>query len=318
MNKVLVTGAAGFIGSHLSDMLLEDGSSVIGFDNLFAGNMSNLSEAKKNKNFSFVNGDVSNPKEPSEKLDAIVHLAAAKIPKHYSARTTLEVNTIGTKNMLELARKNDSLFVFSSTSDVYGKNPNVPFSEEADMVLGPSNVKRWAYAASKIFDEHLIHAYHEDYGLPFVILRYFNSFGTRNSVTWTGGPISLFIQACIDKKPITIHGDGSQKRCFCYVKDTVRGTFLSVKKKSAWNEVYNIGNDKTEMSIKEIAELTMKVSGTKVPLDFVPHEKVFGKFEEVSRRVPIIDKARERLEFEPEYSLEEGIKLTYEWQKNLK
>ena len=319
MSSVFITGAAGFVGTNLTEALLTRNHTVHGIDNLSQGDAKNLAENRKNTHFSFQQADVRDISLQNLPLDiaTIVHLAAFKIPKCGTAKDALEVNSLGTLNMLELARKKDALFVFSSTSDVYGKGSNSPFSENDDLVLGSPTVQRWAYATSKIFDEHLIRTYNKEYGLKFVILRYFNSFGPKNSTTYLGGPISLFIANALAGKPIEIHGDGSQKRCFCYVSDTIHGTVLAIEKNNAWNETYNIGNDKTERSIKEIAELVVEITGKKIPFQFTPHEKLFGKFEEVSRRVPNLSKARKKLGFEPKLTLEEGIRLTYEWQKNL-
>jgi len=230
----------------------------------------------------------------------------------------MEINSIGTHHVLELARKKDACLAFASTSDVYGKSTAPLFSEDGDLVLGPPTVKRWAYAISKIFDEHLIRAYHEEYGLPFVIFRYFNSYGVRNTLNWFGGPVPVFIDNLLKNKPLEIHGDGRQRRCFCYVSDTVEGTILGIKNKNAWNDTYNIGNDQTNVSISELAELIKKISNKQgAQINYIRHEKLFGRYDEVYKRIPDLKKAKEKLGFEAKIDLETGLRMTYAWQSKL-
>lgn len=319
--RVLLTGAAGFIGSHVVDLLVSKGHDVMGIDNLSVGNMNNLKQNMNKKNFTFKKMDVLAKKEfeeMNEDFDMIVHEAAYKIPKLGNTKKTMEINTLGTHNMLELARKKDAMIAFASTSDVYGKSKEPLFSEEGDLVLGSPSIKRWAYAVSKIFDEHLVRAYHEEYGLKFIIFRYFNSYGIRNSLSWLGGPVPVFMANILQNKPLEVHGDGKQRRCYCYVSDIAEGTILGINNKNAWNDTYNIGNDKTDMSITELAELVKKVSGkTDIQINYVPHEKLFGKYDEIYKRVPDLKKAREKLNYEPKVGLEEGLRITYEWQSKL-
>ena len=324
---VLITGCAGFIGSNTTDALLQDGYKIIGIDNLSCSDISNLKYSLNNPRFAFNKIDILDIKKlvsfKNKKIDIILHLAACKIPLYGNTRMTLETNTQGTRNILELAKDNGSKLIFASTSDVYGKSPVMPFREDSDLVLGPTKIKRWAYAASKIFDEHLILAYSEEYRIPYVILRYFNTYGPRHPVDSKRvrcGPHTIFIESILVGKPITIYGNGKQKRCFCYIDDTVKGTLLAMENNKAIGEVFNIGNDATEISILDLAHLIIKFMGVEATqkIRFVPFKKAFKNFEDVERRIPDIRKAKSILHFEPKISNEEGIKRTIAWHKSLR
>ncbi len=319
-NSVLITGAAGFIGSNLVDALLQRDYKVIGVDNLSFGTIDNVKHNFDNANFSFYEFDIIDLpklKEITRKVNIICHLAALKIPKYGKAIDTLLVNTKGTENVLKTACENKAKFIFASSSDVYGKNSNVPLKEEDDLVLGSTKIKRWSYASSKIFDEQLIFAFAAEYDFPVVILRPFNSYGRRNDLTWRGGPQSLFIDAVLKNRPVEIHGDGSQTRSFTYISDTIDGIVKAIENEKTVGKVLNIGNDKTETSIKNLALLIKRLSKTKQKLkvNYIPHNELFGQYEEIMRRVPDITKARKILGFEPKISLEEGLSMTIEWQK---
>ena len=190
----------------------------------------------------------------------------------------------------------------------------LPFNEEGDLVLGPSTVRRWSYAASKIFDEHLCFAYQEAYNVPVVILRFFGSYGPRQHLSWWGGPQAVFIEAILNDTGLEIHGDGSQTRTFTYVSDTVSGIVAAAEQEIANGEIFNIGNTQ-EISILELAHMIKRLSGTPGELKYrlVPYS-TFGKYEDVMRRVPDIDKAQRLLGFRPEVALEEGLRRTIEWQ----
>lgn len=319
--KVVVTGAAGFIGGNLCAELLKRGYKVIGMDNLSQGAALNIREFKSDKNFKFIKADVRDGKKilsASKGAKYIVHLAAYKIPRYESAMNTLLVNALGTKNVLDAAVKNKCKLVFASTSDVYGKNPELPFSEESNLVLGPSNVKRWAYAASKIFDEHMCFAYGMDKKLKFTIVRYFGSYGPKQNLTWWGGPQGVFAEAIFKNKKIPIHGDGKQTRCFSYISDTVEGTLRAIESEKANGEIFNIGSTE-EISILGLAKLMHKISGSANPLniEFIPYER-FGKYEDVMRRVPNTGKAQRILGFKSKVPLSKGIKLFLKWYKTEK
>ncbi len=193
--RVLVVGGAGFIGSHVCDILLERGYNVLCIDNLSSGSIENIKHNLENPKFQFKKLDILEKDvlfQEVDSIDAIVHLAAYKIPRYSSAMNTLIVNTQGTINVLELARIREAKVIIGSTSDVYGKSPCLPFREDGDLVLGPSTSRRWAYAVSKLFDEHLAFAYQDEYDLEIVILRYFGTYGERQYLNWWGGPQGVF------------------------------------------------------------------------------------------------------------------------------
>lgn len=317
--NILVTGVAGFIGSNLVEFLLDRKYKVMGLDNFSHGFMRNIEPFLSNPNFTLHKLDVTDKKTVEKfnaKINVIVHLTAFKIPRYGDRLKTLKINTHGTENMLELARKNDAKFIFASTSDVYGKNPDLPFTEKSSFVLGNSDVKRWAYAISKIFDEHLCFGYYEEYGLPISIIRYFGGYGKNQRLDWMGGPVPVFIDACLNKKPMPIHGDGKQVRNFTYVSDQVEGTMLVIEKKEAVGEIFNISSE-DETSILDLSKLIHKLCGTgKINIKFVPYE-TFGKYEDVRRRYPDISKAKKLLGFEPKIKLEDGLKKTIEWQRKV-
>jgi len=317
---VLVTGAAGFLGSHLCDALLSHGHRVVGVDDLSHGNPENLSDARKNANFNFYAlnvADADKLRSVSEGVEVFAHLAAFKIPRYGNRLQTLKVNSEGTLNVLELAAERKAKFVFTSTSDVYGRNPAVPFSETSESVLGPSTVARWAYAASKLFDEHLAMGFNESRGIPVTILRIFGSYGPRQHLSWWGGPQSVFIDQILNGEAIPIHGDGLQTRSFTFVADTVGGILAALESNAANNQIINIGSTH-EISIVELANLIHGLSGSKDPLrlEFVPYNKISGKdYEDVRRRIPDVSKAEQLLGFKAIVSLEEGLRRTIEWQK---
>jgi len=316
---VLVTGAAGFLGSHLCDALLSHGHRVVGVDDLSHGNPENLSEARKNANFSFYVLSVTDAdklRSVSEGVEVFAHLAAFKIPRYGNRLQTLKVNSEGTLNVLELSAERKAKFVFTSTSDVYGRNPAVPFSETSESVLGPSTVARWAYAASKLFDEHLAMGFNESRGIPVTILRIFGSYGPRQHLSWWGGPQSVFIDQILNGEAIPIHGDGLQTRSFTFVADTVAGILAALESNAANNQIINIGSTH-EISIVELANVIHGLSGSKEPLrlEFVPYNKISGKdYEDVRRRIPDVSKAEQLLGFKARVPLEEGLKRTIEWQ----
>lgn len=317
---VLVTGAAGFLGSHLCDALLAHGHRVIGVDDLSHGKRENLSEALENPRFAFHVLDIRDGEKlrsVSDGVEVIAHLAAFKIPRYGDRIKTLMINSEGSLNVLQLAVERKAKFLFTSTSDVYGRNPDVPFSETSASVIGSSTVPRWAYAVSKLFDEHLAFAFHEDYGIPVTVVRIFGSYGPRQHLSWWGGPQSVFIDSILRNEQIPIHGDGLQTRSFTYVSDTVSGILAALESDAADNQIINIGSTH-EITIVELARLIHQLSETADPLrlEFVPYKEISGReYEDVRRRVPDVTKAEELLGFRAKISLEEGLLRTIEWQK---
>ena len=322
--RILVTGCAGMIGSHLCDALLAKGHEVIGVDNLAIGTNKNMEVALKSKKFKFVKASVLDRKKMNalaKNADAVAHLAAWKIPiGEMKAEDTLILNSRGTEVMIGATIKAKAKFVFASTSDVYGKSDAVPFREDGNLVLGPSTVQRWSYAASKIFDEHLCFAMQKSQGLKMVILRYFNTYGPRQDISYVSGtPQGLFIVAIMNGKPITIHGTGNQTRSFTYISDSVDCTVRAIENRKAVGEIINVGNDKTEMTIKDLAFAVKKIvepcAKKKCRIEFISFEKAFGNYEDVLKRVPDISKAKKLLGYLPKVGNIEGIKKTFEWQR---
>jgi len=321
---ILITGAAGFLGSHLTDALLGRGHRVIGVDNLSHGLLSNLQQASQNPWFSFHKLDVCELdgfRKVAEGADVIVHMAAYKIPRYGKAEETLLINTKGSHNALEVAAEQEAKFILASTSDVYGKNPVTPFSEASDCVLGSSTVPRWGYAVSKLFDEHLAFAYADSRKLPVTIIRIFGSFGPRQALSWWGGPQSVFIDSILNGEPIPIHGDGLQTRSFTYVSDTVSGFVAAIENDEVSGEIFNIGNTR-EITIVDLAKLIHSLSGATSPLklQFTPYNEISKgrKYEDVRRRVPDVTNAQGKLGFRARVDLEEGLKITIEWQKAIR
>jgi UDP-glucose 4-epimerase len=317
----MITGVAGFLGSHLADLLLARGYEVVGVDNLSQGSLNNIAEARRHPAFTFHEMDVRDLdalRGAALGVSAIAHLAAYKIPRYGNAIDTLLINSEGCRNVLQVAVENQARFLLASTSDVYGKNPDIPFSEESDSVIGSSKVARWSYAVSKLFDEHLALAYADSYGIPVNIVRIFGSYGPRQNLTWWGGPQSVFIGAILSDETIPIHGDGQQTRSFTYVSDTVAG-LAAVLEGSTHGEIFNIGATE-EITIAGLARLIHELSGTPHPLRlaFIPYNDISGKrYEDVRRRVPDTTKARALFGFEARVSMREGLKRTINWQRAL-
>ena len=317
--EILITGVAGFIGSNLAKRLLERGHTVIGVDNLNYGFMRNIEFAKDHANFKFIMGDIANPLILNAvKADIVVHLASQKIPRYTNALRTLEENYLMLRNVVQKCIQDKSKIIFASTSDVYGKNPNIPFSEKSDLVMGPTTVKRWAYALSKMYGEQYIIANHDEYGLTFTITRFFGSYGPHQNLTWWGGPQSVFIEKAYKKIPIDIHGDGSQTRTFTYVDDTVGALVACIENNKSDNEIFNTGSKAGgEISIKDLAILIWKLVNGKDSdpiLNYIPYA-TFGNYEDVMRRVPNITKLCTTLNFQPQWDLENGLLSAIEWQK---
>lgn len=321
MKKVLITGVAGFVGSNLAKELLARDYQVYGIDNYSQGFKRNIQDLFSNPSFKFYEGDVCDKDFCAKAVgdvEGVFHLAAFKIPRYGGALDTLHINTRGTENILEAARKNKCKVVFASTSDIYGKNPDIPFNEGSDLVLGQTNIKRWSYAVSKIFDEHLCYAYQEKYGLPVTIVRYFGGYGPNQNITWRGGPQSVFIECALGKKPIPIHGNGKQRRSFTYISDIINGTILAMEKDKTIGEAFNIGNDR-EIEIIGLAEMIWRMVNPDIEprIEFIEYASFSGKYEDVQRRIPDITKSKQFLGFEASVGLEDGLPLAIAWQRRI-
>ena len=317
MKKILITGVAGFIGSNVAEALLAKGYHVVGVDNMSQGDKLNMVSFIDNPNFEIHYVDIRDEaaiKQAAQGCKAIIHLAAYKIPRYTDALDTLLINSAGSENVLKAAIEQNAKVVAASTSDVYGKNPKVPFSEESDLVMGNPDVRRWAYAISKMFEEQMLFAYQQRYGIPFVALRFFGGYGPNQNLTWWGGPQSVFINKALDNEEIEVHGDGQQTRSFTYVSDHVDGIIRTVEMEAANNLVFNLGNTR-EITILDLARLIWGLvrGDDAAKIKLIPYE-TFGKYEDVMRRIPDITRARKLLGFEPRVDLEDGLRKTIEWQ----
>ena len=319
MSHIIITGVAGFVGSNLAKKLLEENHTVTGLDNFSYGTKRNLNLFLHHPSFKFIECNLAD-EDSLNKIngDVLVHLASQKIPRYSNALRTLDENSIMVKNVLKHCLANKTKLVFASTSDIYGKNPNIPYLETSDIVLGPTTVKRWSYALSKIYSEQLIMANNAEFGLEYCIMRFFGSYGPNQNTTWWGGPQSVFIQNILEGKELEIHGDGLQTRTFTYIDDTVQGIMKCIFHPNSKNEIFNIANEPSEeITIKGLADIIWKLmdsSGKDAPLVLIPYA-TFGNYEDVRRRVPNIDKIKTMLDFVPHYNLAEGLKVAIAWQK---
>jgi UDP-glucose 4-epimerase len=313
--RVLVTGGAGSIGSHLVDALCDAGHEVRVLDNLSTGKASNL-EGRLDQ-VRLVNGSILDaPLVEREVEDAqlVFHLAAAVGVRHIvdDPLTSLLTNTRGTENVLSACFQYWRKVVVASTSEVYGKTAKVPMSEDDDRVLGPTTVHRWSYSTAKAIDEHLAFAYAAN-KLPMVIVRYFNSYGPRLDEKGYGSVVANFLRQALAGEPITVHGDGGQSRCFTYVSDTVRGTMLAGFTPEAEGRVFNLGSTR-ETTVLELADMIAAAVGSTSKIAPTSYESYYGPgFEDTRRRVPDVNRAREILDWEPTISLEDGLARTIEW-----
>jgi UDP-glucose 4-epimerase len=318
VRRVGITGAAGFIGSHLCERLLAEGLEVVGVDDLSYGSISNVATFLEHPKFTFETLDCTRRRElrsAFDGCDAIAHLAAKKIPRFGGTLATLEVNVAGVNSACAVALTLDADIVVTSTSDVYG-NAEPPFSEDGELVIGPPTTKRWAYAVSKMYDEHVALALAEEKGLRTTILRLFNAYGPRNHPTWWGGPTVTFIESLLDGETMEIHGDGHQTRTFTYVTDTVDAFVRALERPESRGEVINVGGTET-VTILQLAERIQDALGVPPPLraQFIPYESFPGRYQDVLRRVPDTTKAKRLLDFEVSLSLDEGLARTIAWHR---
>ncbi|MBI3121344.1 MAG: GDP-mannose 4,6-dehydratase [candidate division NC10 bacterium] len=315
--RVLITGGAGYIGSHLVDALIKRGNEVLVIDNLSTGKIENLRHLLGHPSFHFINDSILN--EPLlerfvPSMDLIFHLAAAVGVRNVLQDPLAAINTNvrGTEVVLGLAFKYWKRLVLASTSEIYGKASHVPFREDDDRVLGSTAVARWSYSMSKAVDEHFAFAYAAK-GLPVSIVRYFNSYGPRLDERGYGSVVANFIRQALRGDSITVHGDGKQTRCFTYIEDAVAGTLLAGEVKEALGEAFNIGSTR-ESSILDLAKAIKRLTRSKSPIEFVAYEAYYGEgFEDTRRRVPSADKAKRLLGFTAKVDLEAGLKKTIAW-----
>ena len=307
--RVLITGGAGFIGSHLSEALLERGDEVFVLDNLSTGSITNILHLKDLPKFHYQIDSVENEPvlaELIDRCDVVVHFAAAvgvklivEQPVH-----TIETNVHGTEVVLKLANKKKKLVLIASTSEVYGKSANVPFTEDADLVLGPTSKHRWAYACSKMIDEFLALAYWKERKLPVIIVRFFNTVGPRQAGQY-GMVIPNFVRQALAGQPITVFGDGTQSRSFTYVGDVVRAVVALINEPRAVGQVFNIGNG-SEITINDLAAKVKTLAGSQSEIVRIPYDQAYESgFEDMPRRVPDIRKINALIGYKPTVELDE-------------
>jgi UDP-glucose 4-epimerase len=314
--KALVTGGAGFIGSHLTERLLKDGNKVAVIDNLSTGSLENIESFKNHAGFEFVEGDIRNVElmEPLvEQSDVTFHLAAAvgvrliaEDPVH-----TIETNIGGTEIVLNLANKFSRKILIASSSEVYGKSEAVPFHEDDDIVLGSTCLSRWSYACTKAVDEFLGLAFYQQYGLDVIIGRFFNTIGPRQTGQY-GMVVPRFIQKALKNETLQIYGTGKQTRCFCYVADLIEAVISLMNCRQASGKAFNIGNNE-EISIEELADKIINITDSTSKKEFVPYEIAYGRpMDDMMRRVPSVERIKKTTGWEPKTSLDETLKLITE------
>lgn len=316
--KALITGGAGFIGSHLTEGLLHAGHEVEIIDDLSTGSMENINHLISNPRFKYTIDTIMNVKQMEKlirKVDIVYHLAASVGVKYVidNPLKSLETNIKGTEIVLDIAnRKGKKKVILASTSEVYGKNDRVPLKEDDDRVLGSTYIARWGYSDSKAIDELLAFAYYREKKLPIIIVRFFNICGPRQTGKY-GMVLPRFVKAALLNHPIPVYGDGTQTRCFCYVGDMVKALLALPNKPKAVGEVFNIGSNE-EISIKHLAERVKKIAESSSPIVFIPYDKAYEKgFEDMHRRVPDITKIKKMTGFKPTVKLDELIQKVIEY-----
>jgi len=307
--RALITGGAGFIGSHLSEALVARGDHVLVLDNLSTGSIDNIAHLKGRPGFEYFIDSVDNEPllaELIDRSDVVFHFAAAvgvklivEQPVH-----TIETNVHGTEVVLKHANKKKKLVVIASTSEVYGKSNDVPFREDSDLVMGPTPKHRWAYACSKAIDEFLALAYWKERKLPVIIVRFFNTVGPRQTGQY-GMVIPVFVRQALAGEPITVFGDGTQSRSFTHVTDVIGALMKLIGEPKAVGQVINIGNTE-EIAIAKLAERVRDLAGSASPIKFVPYDQAYESgFEDMPRRVPDLNRVKALVGYEPRYTLDD-------------
>ena len=316
--RFLITGGAGFIGSHLCEILVKNGCQVVAIDNLSTGRLDNLQSLKGQHNFQFVRETILNAQvldRLASQSDIIVHFAAAvgvklivEDPVH-----TIETNIIGTETVLRTANRYGCKVLIASSSEVYGKGSKVPFSEEDDCLIGPTTHNRWAYATSKAIDEFLGLAYFHQFRLPVVIMRFFNTIGPRQTGRY-GMVVPRFVRWALRGEPLNVYGDGQQSRCFSDVQDVANAVVQLAEHPHAVGQVFNIGSQQ-EVTIYELAQRVINHTGSKSQIQFIPYDEAYAPgFEDMRRRVPSTIKIQRLIGFEPKTLLDDSLLRVIEWE----
>lgn len=309
--KILITGGAGFIGSHLAEKLLKEGHEVGVIDNLSTGKYSNIIQLIKNPKFSYKIDSILN-RDVLEKMisnsDQIYHMAAAVGVKYIidNPLLSLRTNIVGTENVLEFANKYKKKVLIASTSEIYGKSDKIPFKEEDDRLLGSTHISRWSYSSAKAIDEFLALAYHREKKLPVVIVRCFNTVGPRQTGQY-GMVIPKFVHNALLNHPITIFGDGKQSRCFCDVEDVTDGMMKLMNNKKAEGQIFNIGND-VDITIEELAKKIKQMTNSRSKIEYLDYADAYEEgFEDMRHRKPDLTKVRESIDFKPKFNLDQML-----------
>jgi nucleoside-diphosphate-sugar epimerase len=315
--RVLITGGAGFIGSHLAEALLDRGDEVVVLDDLSTGRFENIAHLISRPGFWYTIGSVTDEclvGQLIDQCDMAFHLAAAVGVRLVVSKPvhTIETNVHGTETVLRHASRRKKLVVVASTSEVYGKGTVFPFREDADLVLGQPTKTRWGYAASKLIDEFLALGYWKEHQTPVIVVRFFNTVGPRQSDRY-GMVIPTFVRQALAGEPLIVHGDGSQTRSFTWVGDVVSGLLALIDEPQSVGQVFNIGNG-AEVSIRDLARRVIAMTGSDSSIRFVPHHEVFGhSFEDMSRRVPDISKIQRLVGYRPTVHLSEILERVIEY-----
>ncbi len=308
----LITGGAGFIGSHLTEALLASGGTVTVVDNFSTGSRDNLAAVAGNPGLRVMEADVVTDTELLKSLipecDAVIHLAAAvgvELVVHDPVHTIL-TNVHGTENILRLAAEHHRRILVASTSEVYGKSTQAKFSETDDLIIGSPFNSRWSYACSKLLDEFLLMAFHRSSSLPGTVVRFFNTVGPRQTGRY-GMVVPRFVGRALRNEPLLVYGDGEQSRCFCHVADVVRALLLLLPREDTWGGVFNIGSQRS-VTIRQLAELVIERTKSSSIIEQIPYEKAYEKgFEDMRRRMPDTERIHSLTGWQPAYSLEQII-----------
>lgn len=320
MKRILVTGGAGFLGSYICEELLKLGHQVTAIDMADGEKISHL---MSNKRFTFIQDSVCDTglmRRQIKGVDILFHLAAIADPLKYVTNplNVMEVDLIAAINIFKLAAENKTKIIFSSSSEVFGRNKDVPWKEEGDRVLGATSVYRWCYSTSKAACEHYLFALQKQEKVPFVIYRFFNVYGPKLDDLGHGRVIPIFLKQFLSGEDITVHGDGRQTRTFIYVDDAVDAIIKLAFCKKAENQIFNIGTSR-EYSMYQLAKIMKEIGGFKSTIKFIEHRRVFGKgYEDIPRRIPDASKVKRYINWQPKVSLKKGLKKTIEYYRNRK
>lgn len=317
--RYLITGGAGFIGSHLADKLLGDGHAVTVVDDLCTGAIQNIESLKTRPGFNYIVESIFNRSLLAELIDdhdAVFHLAASVGVRLIveSPVRTIETNVKGTEVVLEFANKKKKKVLIASTSEVYGKSAKIPFSEDDDLVMGATQKGRWSYACSKAIDEFLALAYWKEKKLPVVIVRLFNTVGPRQTGRY-GMVLPNFVRAALAGQPLLVFGDGTQSRCFCHVKDTAGALSRLIEHPQAVGQIFNVGSEE-EITIGDLAALVKSMTRSASPIRTIPYDEAYEEgFEDMQRRVPDTSRIRELLNFHPTYDIRQIVRSVIDYYK---